>query len=143
MTEFVELTSIDNAAVLEDDNLCAQCTKSLCCRYVTIPIDTPRSMRDFDNLLWKVSHRGVRIYRDVDGWGVQTMNSCDHLLPGGGCGIYETRPIVCREHSNDDCEFRQEEDESVLEFSSHQELDEYCRAKYKSWDKRFKLEGLA
>lgn len=119
------------------ENTCSKCTKSLCCRYITVPIETPRSMLDYDNLLWMVSHRGVRVYRDCDGWGVQTMNSCEHLLPGGGCGIYETRPIVCREHSNEDCEFVRDDDESVLEFDSYDSLDAYCRGRFKTWDKRF------
>lgn len=142
MNELLDIINVGSDPVMDDDNLCASCTKSLCCRYITLSIETPRSMRDFDNLLWKVSHRGIRIYRDSEGWGVQSMNSCDHLLPGGGCGIYETRPMVCREHSNEDCEFRQAEDDSVLEFSSHKELDDYCRQKFKSWDRRFKQEGL-
>ncbi|MFK7734269.1 MAG: YkgJ family cysteine cluster protein [Pseudomonadales bacterium] len=142
MTELSNVIEVLPVADFESDNTCGQCSKSLCCRYITVPIDSPRSMREYDNLLWMVSHRGVRVYRDVDGWGIQTMNSCEHLLPGGGCGIYDTRPIVCREHSNDDCEFVREEDDSVLEFNSHASLDEYCRQKFKSWDKRFKLEGV-
>lgn len=150
MPDFIDAISLDKKPFdeqpiegLDDSNACTQCTRALCCRYITAPLDTPRSMRDYDNLLWMVSHRGVRIYRDCEGWGVQTMNSCEHVLPGGGCGIYDTRPIVCREHSNDDCEFVRGEDDSVLEFNSHAELDAWCRKRFKRWDQRFKLEGVA
>ena len=121
----------------DNENTCDQCTQSLCCRYITVGIGTPRSMHDHDNLLWMVSHEGVRLYKDADGWGVQTMSNCQHLQSNGGCGIYETRPAVCRDHSNDDCEFVREEDASVLEFLDHNSLDEYCRKRFKTWDKRF------
>ncbi len=132
-------TTIDTVplTIADTDNNCARCTRSLCCRYITVSVDTPRSMRDYDTLLWMVSHRGVRIYRDCDGWAVQSMNSCEHVLPGGGCGIYETRPMICREHSNEDCEFVRPDDESILEFTSYDQLDEYCRKKFKGWDRRF------
>ena len=44
-------------------------------------------------------------YKDEDGWFLLINNPCRHLQPGGRCGIYETRPQICREHSNDGCEF--------------------------------------
>ncbi len=48
------------------------------------------------------------------------------------------RPEVCRDYSNDFCEL----DESIpkgseLFFSTYEQLDAYCRARFKQWDKRF------
>lgn len=120
------------------ENKCSFCKGSLCCGYITQEIDTPRSMRDFDHLLWQTAHENVQIYKDEDGWFLLINNKCRHLLPGGGCGIYETRPVVCREHDNDYCEFdAPAEDSFELFFDSYDTLLAYCRKRFKSWDTRF------
>ena len=98
-------------------------------------------MRDFDHLLWQTAHQHVQIYKDEDGWFLLVNVSCKHLLPNGGCGIYETRPIVCREHSNDYCEYDAPAEEGFeLFFDGYETLLEYCRTRFKSWDKRFDKE---
>ena len=33
------------------------------------------------------------------------FNKCDHLQPDNMCGIYETRPQICRDYSTDSCEY--------------------------------------
>ena len=95
-------------------------------------------MRDFDHLLWQVSHHNVHIFKDMDGWFLLITGDCEHLQDNGMCGIYETRPLICREHSNDYCEYDSSIPEgSELYFRNHGELDRYCRERFKSWDKRF------
>ena len=119
-------------------NKCSFCEGSKCCAYITQQIDTPRSMRDFDHLLWQTAHHHVQIYKDEDGWFLLVNVSCKHLLPDGGCGIYDSRPIVCREHSNDYCEYDAPAEEGFeLFFDSYETLLTYCRKRFKSWDKRF------
>jgi len=126
--------------VLTPQNKCGFCTGSWCCTYFTQHIDTPRSMEDFDTLLWQVSHENTELYRDDDGWFLLITTRCQHLGSDGRCGIYETRPQVCREHSNDNCEFEGlcGPDDFDLYFRNHAELDAWCRKRYKKWDKRFK-----
>ncbi len=120
------------------DNKCGFCTNSWCCTYFTHQIDTPRSMEDFGYLLWQISHQNTHVYKDEDGWFLLVNNSCLHLLPDGRCGIYENRPEICREHSNDGCEFEglAGEDDFELYFSGYESLLKYCRKRFKNWDRR-------
>jgi len=122
------------------DNKCSFCKGSTCCTYLTHQIDTPRSMEDFDLLLWQVSHFNTQAYKDEDGWFLLVNNRCAHLQADGRCGIYEKRPQICRDHSNDECEFDGPcgADDFELFFPDYQALDRYCRKKFKSWDQRFK-----
>ncbi len=119
------------------ENKCTFCRGATCCTYLTQPIDTPRSMADFDLLLWQISHHHTQMYKDSDGWSLLVNNPCRHLQPGGRCGIYETRPQICREHSNDDCEFEGPlgEEDFELFFPSYESLLDYCRDRFKNWDR--------
>ncbi len=96
-------------------------------------------MSDFDTLLWQLSHHNVQAYKDEDGWYLLLNTRCQHLLEGGGCGIYDSRPQICRDHSNDYCEYDSAaEDGFELFFDGYESLLRYCRKRYKSWDKRLK-----
>ena len=120
------------------ENKCDLCTGSICCTYITHELDAPKSMKDFDYLLWQVSHTNVGVFKDDDGWFLSIKQPCDHLLEGGRCGIYEERPEICREHSNDSCEFDgPAEDDFDLYFDSYAALEKYCSKRFKKWDKRF------
>lgn len=112
---------------------------STCCTYFTHQIDTPRGIEDFDLLLWQISHANTQVYKDSDGWFLLVNNRCLHLQPGGRCGIYHDRPQVCRDHSNDDCEFEGPAgaDDFELYFPDYDALLKYCRKRFKHWDRRF------
>ena len=117
-------------------NKCDRCTAK-CCGYITQAIDTPKSIKDFDILLWQIAHKGIHIFKDGNGWYLLSSTPCQFLLDDYRCGIYETRPLICREHSNDSCEFDVPIDEGCyLYFQNYQQLDDYCRNRYKTWDKR-------
>jgi hypothetical protein len=116
------------------DNKCGFCTNSKCCTYITEELVTPRSMHDFDHLLWQLSHKDVQAYKDADGWCLLVNNPCTHLHPDGRCGIYDDRPQICREYSNDFCEFDQSADEGFeLFFDSYESLYKYVRRRFKTW----------
>jgi Fe-S-cluster containining protein len=126
------------AAAITPENKCGFCTNSKCCTYLTQQIDTPRSKEDFDLLLWQISHQDVEIYKDSDGWFLLINNKCMHLQPGGRCGIYETRPQICRDYSNDYCEFDEPAEKSFdLYFKNYADLLGYCQARFKTWEQRF------
>jgi len=72
------------------ENKCGFCTNSKCCTYITEQLTTPRSMHDFDHMLWQLSHKGVQAYKDEDGWYLLINNPCTHIQPDGHCGIYES-----------------------------------------------------
>ena len=124
---------------VEADNAPDKCVRcgSACCRYLTVHLTTPRSILDFDNLLWKMFHEQVQIFKDHDGWHLLINNRCTNLQDDGKCGIYEQRPFACREHSVDNCDADNPiEEVADLLFSSPDSLVNYCRKRFKSWESR-------
>ena len=127
-----------NGIKITTENKCSFCEGAKCCTYITEQLETPRSMHDFDHLLWQISHRDIRIYKDDDGWYLLVERACLHLEDDGRCGIYEERPSVCRDHGNDFCEFDQPAEEGFdLYFADYRALEKYCRKRFKTWNKRF------
>ena len=114
------------------ENKCSFCPGSKCCTYFTQKIETPRSKYDFEHLLWQISHRGVKIYKEEDGWYMQVDSPCTHLLADGRCGIYDVRPQICRDHDNDWCEFDEPAEKHFqLLFTNYDELRAYCKKRFK------------
>ncbi len=123
---------------VDTDNKCAKCYDSKCCQYITEPMDTPRSIRDFDMILWQVSHKNIHCFKDKTGWYLTSFGQCEHLSAQGKCYIYQQRPFICREHSNQDCEFDTPHDAHCeLYFNDYRGFDDYCRKRFKRWDQRF------
>lgn len=85
-----------------DEKNCTAC--GLCCSYVAIEIDGPATVKQATQLLWYVYHEGVSLYVNDEEWMVQFDTTCVHLQPDYRCGIYDTRPHICREFSEQDCE---------------------------------------
>lgn len=113
---------------------CGLCTRSKCCTYITQAIATPRKKTDFEHLLWQVSHRDVKAYKDEDGWYLLVESRCGHLREDGGCGIYEQRPQICRDHSNEYCEYDASAEEGFeLYFRDYTELLRYCKQRFRRW----------
>ena len=124
---------------LTAENKCSFCPGTKCCNYITQEIDTPRSKDDFDHLLWQLAHENIQAYKDEDGWFLVVITRCTFLQPDGSCGSYETRPQVCRDYSNEYCEFDAPAEEGFeYYFQNYAELDAYCRKRFKGWDTRFK-----
>ena len=116
------------------DNKCSRCTGTICCTYITEAIDTPRSKTDFRHLLWQVSHQNIEIYKDDSGWYLLISGRCQHIQDNGACGIYDERPEICREYSNDWCEYDESAEKGFIHhFKNYQELLSYCKKRYKRW----------
>lgn len=120
---------------ITSENKCGLCKGSICCNYITQQIDTPRKKSDFNFLLWQLAHQNVQAYKDEDGWFLLFVNSpCQYLQPDGRCGIYETRPQICRDYENDYCEYDSPAEEGFeLHFRDYEELLAYCRKRFKKW----------
>lgn len=132
-----DVTSVGEIAI---DKKCSKCKKSICCNSINQKIPTPKSKEDFDHLIWQVAHENINIFKDADGWFLHIQSRCMHLGPNGACGIYDTRPWVCREYDNVFCEFDESiEQASELFFASPKKLEKYCRKRFKKWDRRFEL----
>jgi uncharacterized protein len=86
---------------------CLSC--SLCCHYVAVEIDGPETVRGATEMLWYLYHPGVSVYVDEGEWMVQFETRCQHLLPDKRCGIYETRPPICRQYDEVGCEVNADE----------------------------------
>lgn len=84
-------------------NPCGTCNGA-CCRYVSVHIDTPNSLDDFDEVKWFVSHRNIVVYKDCeDDWLVEFNTRCKFLNKNNRCTDYENRTDVCRDYGPDDC----------------------------------------
>jgi len=84
--------------------LCDSCA-ALCCRYFALPIDNPESKKDFDNIRWYLVHENVVVFVEKKQWYIGIMNRCKNLQTDNRCGIYETRPAICRSYSTDNCDY--------------------------------------
>jgi uncharacterized protein len=129
---------LDEIAISEKfttETKCSFCTGTKCCQYITQQIDTPRKKSEFQVMLWQVSHKFVEFYKDSDGWFLMVITPCEHLDEQGGCGIYDSRPEICRDHSNDYCEYDSPAEEGFeYYFRNYEELLAYCRKRFKKWD---------
>ena len=109
-----------------DANLCEHCTAK-CCRYFALPIDTPRTREDFDYLRWYLLHDYASLFLEEDDWYLLVHSTCKHLRDDHRCGIYETRPQICRDYTTKNCEY---EDEWTYDnyFETPEQVQEYADA---------------
>ena len=110
----------------EGEYLCMYCPAK-CCRYFALPIDTPRSVREFDYLRWFLLHERATVFVDEGAWYLLVHTKCKHLGDDNLCGIYETRPKICREYTTEKCEY---EDLWVYDqyFELPEQIEEYAEA---------------
>jgi Fe-S-cluster containining protein len=95
---------VTRANIKPGDVLCNYCT-ARCCRYFALPIETPTTWQDFDHMRWYVMHGKTAIFVDDGTWFLLVNGDCQHLLADNRCGIYHTRPQICRDYSTDNCEY--------------------------------------
>ena len=94
----------DRASILPHENLCDHCTGK-CCRYFSLPIKTPETWDDYDEIRWFLAHGQCLVYLDQGTWYLMVLSPCQYLMPDNRCGIYHDRPFVCREYTTRDCEY--------------------------------------
>jgi Fe-S-cluster containining protein len=96
--------------VKESKHPCHGCSK--CCEYVAIEIDSPAAMQDYDHVTWYLYHDKVSVFVDFEGqWFVKFDTVCQNLTPQGLCGIYATRPGICKDFDWQECEQHMTADE--------------------------------
>lgn len=109
-------------------SLCDYCSAK-CCKYFALPIDSPDCLRDLDFMRWFLLHDRASIFVEDESWYLLVHTTCKHLLPDNRCGIYETRPEICREYSTDNCEY--DEDATYEKyFETPEQVAEYIEATY-------------
>lgn len=91
-----------NVSDKKNKNLCKRC--SACCNYIAVEIDKPTDNDDYNNILWFLLHKNVRVYIGWDNkWYLEFITPCKKLNLRGLCKDYAARPKVCREYSQKDC----------------------------------------
>jgi Fe-S-cluster containining protein len=82
---------------------CTSCGR--CCTYVGVGINSPSRPRYATDILWYLYHENVSVYRDGDGeWSVHFESRCRNLGADLLCGVYPTRPHICRTFDDRTCE---------------------------------------
>lgn len=106
--------------------LCTYCPGK-CCRYFALPIDTPDGWREYDFMRWFLLHERASVFVDDETWYLLVHTKCKHLGDDNRCGIYETRPKICREYKTDKCEY---EDHWVYDryFETPEQVEEFAEA---------------
>lgn len=110
-------------------SLCRKCA-GLCCRYVALPIETPKTKADFDDVRWYLAHEGISIFVEDGDWYINIANRCKYLDQDNRCAIYEHRPRICRSYQDKNCDFHSGDYGYELHFTSIEELDEYLADKF-------------
>jgi Fe-S-cluster containining protein len=112
--------------VSADTCLCEYCTAK-CCRYFALPIEEPDGFEDFEYMRWFLLHDRASVFKEDGNWYLLVHTECRHLQPDNRCGIYDTRPQVCRDYSTKDCEY---EDDWTYDFylETSDQVAEYMEA---------------
>ena len=106
-------------------SLCDQCA-GLCCRYFVLEIDKPEDRGDFDNVRWYLVHENTFVFIEKRKWYLGVYARCKHLQADNRCGIYETRPQICRGYSTDNCDYHGGEYDWEVLFTSADQLQRYA-----------------
>lgn len=116
---------------------CTTC-KGQCCRYFAMQIDTPDSPDEFDHIRWYLAHEKVAIFIEDEDWYLQVNTPCTHLSEDFSCGIYETRPQICRDYGWDpdgdvECHETDRPCDHDHYFSNLKELEKYLTDNAIEW----------
>ena len=107
--------------------LCDYCVGK-CCRYFALPIERAHDARRLRVYpLVPVARIARRCSRRTANGTCWSTPPCKHLLDDNRCGIYDTRPQICREYSTDACEY---DDDFTYEryFETPEQIHEYAEA---------------
>lgn len=100
----IQRTKPSRDELKEGQVLCEFCTAK-CCRYFALPIDTPDTFDEFEFVRWFILHEKATVFTEDDSWFLLVHTICRHLQDDNRCGIYETRPQICRDYTTKDCEY--------------------------------------
>jgi uncharacterized protein len=120
--------------------LCDQCA-ALCCRYFALPIDNPETKRDYDNIRWYLLHEKVVIFVESKQWYIGILNRCKALQNDNRCGIYLTRPAICRSYTTANCDYHAGDYGYDQLFTSAEGLWEYAQKQLKYERKQNRLKA--
>jgi Fe-S-cluster containining protein len=106
--------------------LCEHCT-AVCCTYIALPLETPETRGDFDDIRWFLLHEDISVFVEDGEWYIAMNTRCRHVLSDQRCAIYARRPRVCRKYSTDDCDYHSGDYGWEQHFTSPEQLEAYAR----------------
>ncbi len=108
------------------DCLCDHCAGK-CCRYFSLPIETPTDRAGYDTFRRYLTHGRTLIYLEERTWFLVVMTRCGYLDAADRCKIYLDRPKICRTYTTAECEY---DDDWIFEkvFETPEQVDEYAEA---------------
>lgn len=108
------------------ESLCDYCTAK-CCGYFALSIACPETKADFDYLRWYLLHEHATLFAENDDWYLLVHTACKHIQADNRCGIYETRPQICRDYQTTECEY---DDNFTYDryFETAEQITEYANA---------------
>jgi len=131
MPEFLKMKFLHNIFKSKKDNgICAEC-KAVCCHHIALEIDKPTSKASKDHIRWYLLHEGVEVFIDHSGsWFLKFATKCSKLK-GTMCGIYSSRPDICRNYpeKNQSCEYEGEGEYYKSIFKTEEEFTKYMDSK--------------
>ncbi|PIN82029.1 hypothetical protein COV11_00075 [Candidatus Woesearchaeota archaeon CG10_big_fil_rev_8_21_14_0_10_30_7] len=108
---------------------CEDCTAK-CCRYVSVGLDTPKTLKAFDEIRWMVAHKNVIVYKDTErDWVVSFLTDCENLDDKNQCKIYETRMKLCKDHDSKTCEVNGKGPNELILFRTMKDVEDYVKKK--------------
>ncbi len=111
---------------------CDKCPDAGCCRDVTVGIDDPETIQDWDEIRWMIAHKNVSVYQDnEEDWVVEFRTDCTKLNEDNTCKIYQKRPKMCRDHENDNCIYNGEGDVHLIRFDTIEQVEEHIKNQIK------------
>ena len=109
---------------------CERCT-GLCCRYFALPIETPETKEDYDDIRWYLCHEDITVFVEDGDWYLNVKNKCRNLSDKDyKCLIYDKRPRICRKYKHEDCDFVDGEYDYQLHFTCDKDMEEYMKIKF-------------
>ena len=96
--------TIPRADIPAGASLCDHCAGK-CCRYFSLPIETPRTWDDYDAIRWYLAHGQTLVYVEEGTWYLVVMSRCKYLTREDRCAIYFDRPRICRDYTTEKCEY--------------------------------------
>lgn len=92
-----------------DECFCAHCTGT-CCRYSSLPIETPSTWDDSDwddsdAIRWYLAHGSTLVNVERETWYLVVMTRCTYLTDDNRCRIDLSRPKICLEYATSECEY--------------------------------------
>jgi len=126
MADEFGIVKIDRKNLPEGEVLCEYCTAK-CCRYFALPIENPDTYSELEYLRWFLLHERASVFKEDDDWYLLVHTQCKHLQDNNMCGIYDTRPEICREYTTKNCEY---DDDWTYEFylETAEQVGDYTEA---------------